>query len=93
MGDFKVKFSCEPAPFQVQFDSGTPLIVNFGEVQTVSVGGELYKGDYTVTPKVDPQMLRTKGKLLTDNVTVKSIPIFEVSNTSGGATVYIGSEV
>lgn len=67
----------------------------FGAVQTVTkyVGGEQYLGDYVVTPKVDEQRMATKNKVLIEDVTIKSIPFFNVSNTSGGSTVYIGNEV
>lgn len=68
---------------------------NFGQIQTVTefVGGELYTGKYDVTPKVTEQMLRTKGKVLADDVRIKEIPYYDVSNTSGGSTIYIGNEV
>lgn len=52
-----------------------------------------YTGSYEVTPKTSEQSLQTKDKHLIENVTIKSIPFFDVSNTSGGSTVYIGSEV
>ena len=80
----------------LQFDqSENNLILKFGEVQTVTeyVGGEPYEGSYTITPKVEEQKMETKGKIMIDDVTVKSVPFFEVSNTSGGNTVYIASEV
>ena len=69
--------------------------LNVGQIQTVTefVGGELYEGEYDVTPKVTEQMLRTKGKVLADDVRVKEIPYYDVSNTSGGSTIYIGNEV
>lgn len=68
---------------------------DFGEVHVVTeyVGGELYQGAYDVTPKVDPQTMATKGKVMNDDVTIKAIPFFEVSNTSGGNTVYIAKEI
>ena len=53
----------------------------------------LYEGDYEVTPKVIEQTLPTTEKLLSEDVTIKKIPYFEVSNTSGGNTVFIGNEV
>ena len=56
-------------------------------------GGEYYKGDYAVTPKVQKQELATRQKFLTENVKIKEIPFFEVSNVEGGATVYIGKEI
>ena len=50
---------------------------------------ESYKGDYTITPKIDSQTMRTKNKKMEDNVTVLSIPYYETSNLTG-KTVYIG---
>lgn len=52
-----------------------------------------YQGGYDVTPKVVEQKMETKDKVMRDDVTIKSIPFFNVSNTSGGSTVYIGNEV
>lgn len=57
------------------------------------VGYVDYTGEYDVTPKVTEQSLKTKDKHLTDDVTIKAIPYFNVGNNSGGSTVYIGSEV
>lgn len=54
---------------------------------------EEYTGDYNVTPKVTEQVLLTKNKVMVNDLTVKSIPFYNVSNTSGGNTVYIGNEV
>lgn len=50
-----------------------------------------YTGSYDVTPMVDAQSLATKEKFLTDDVRIHAIPYFEVGNTSGGSTVYIGT--
>lgn len=52
-----------------------------------------YEGDYEVTPKVEGQELKTMHKYMTQDVTVHAIPFFEVSNTSGGNTVYIANEI
>lgn len=69
--------------------------VDFEHLQVVSdnVGADYCKGDYTVTPKVEKQELATRKKFLTENVKIKEIPFFEVGNSEGGDTVYIGSEV
>lgn len=49
-----------------------------------------YDGEYVIVPKArENQTLETKGKRMKDNVTVKEIPVYRVSNTSGGETVYI----
>ena len=52
---------------------------------------EPYDGPYQVTPAVEAQTLATKNKYMTEDVAVMSIPYFDVSNPSGGSTVYIGT--
>ena len=52
-----------------------------------------YTGDYEVTPSTNKQSLYTRDKHMVDDVTVKAIPYFEVSNNSGGKTITIGIEV
>lgn len=54
---------------------------------------EVYSGEYVVTPSSSEQTLETASLLMEDDVTVKEIPYYDVSNTSGGSTVYIGTEV
>ncbi len=51
-----------------------------------------YTGPYEVTPKVVEQTLETNGKIMRSDVEVHKIPYFEVSNTSGGSTVYIAKD-
>lgn len=56
-------------------------------------GGKAYEGDYEVTPEAYAAVvLPTKDRLLSQDVTVKKIPYYEVSNETG-TTVYIASEV
>lgn len=68
---------------------------DMGEIQHVTefIGGEEYKGEYIATPMTKEQLFETKGKVMLDNITVKKIPFFNVSNANGGNTVYIASEV
>lgn len=66
--------------------------VVFGKIQ-ISGNLSIYNGDYTVTPSVEEQTLKTANKKMLEDVTVKKIPFYETSNLSGGNTVYIGSEV
>ena len=54
---------------------------------------DYYDGDQTVTPKVEKQELATRQKFLTEDVKIKEIPFFEVSNNEGGQTVFIGKEL
>ena len=50
-----------------------------------------YTGNYVVTPALyNEQELLTRNKLLTDNVTVREIPITTTTNPYGGRTVVIG---
>lgn len=55
--------------------------------------GTPYEGDYDVTPTVEGQELRTKNRYMMDDVTIRAIPFYEVSNQTGGNTVYIADEV
>lgn len=54
------------------------------------LGTETYKGEYEVVPRVNKQVLETKNKTMTDDVTVLEIPYSEVDNLSGGQTITIG---
>ncbi len=53
----------------------------------------IFNGDYEVIPKSTEQVLSTKDKKMTDDVTIKAIPYFETSNEENGITIFIGSEV
>lgn len=49
-----------------------------------------FAGPYTVTPMVTAQRMETKDTHMTDDVTVREIPYFAVSNPQGGTTIVIG---
>lgn len=50
-----------------------------------------YEGDYEVTPSLSEEIkLETAKKLMTDDVTVKKLPRYDVANEAGGTTVYLG---
>lgn len=52
---------------------------------------EVYSGPYTVDPLTQSNtVLSTAQKILEQNVTVNKVRFEEVSNNSGGNTVYIG---
>lgn len=81
----------------MDFDLGgsdMSMEVDFGELHKVGSDDiPVYDGSYEVTPSVDAQTLETAGKLMEDDTKIKAIPVYEVSNTAGGTTVYIGTEV
>ncbi len=66
--------------------------IEFSSTYSVYIEGEIYDGDYEVTPKVDAQSLPTATKVMLQDVQIKKIPYFETSNEYGN-TIYIGSEV
>lgn len=54
----------------------------------------VYDGEYVVVPDTgNEQVLKTAQKLLDADIKVNKVPYAEVSNTTGGTTVTIGSEV
>lgn len=48
-----------------------------------------YNGEYEVTPDEEEQTLFTKNKSMKDDVIIKAIPTYEVSNSTG-TTFIIG---
>ena len=74
--------------------------IGFKPVNSIKIGFNVggtsdrppYTGEYEVTPKTyDEQVFPTKNKRMIDNLTVKKIPQYEVSNNSG-YTLIIGDE-
>lgn len=53
---------------------------------------ETYDGEYSITPKLEAQTLPTKKKVMSDDIKVEAVPVYETSNNSGGTTVYIVKE-
>lgn len=93
---FNVSFKEGNTRLDAKFSqSDQSFLADFASLQKMTEyqDADPYTGSYEVTPKVDAQTLPTAQKLMTDNVQIHAIPIFEVSNTNGGETVYIASEV
>lgn len=74
---------------------GTP-----GQVLTRTANGSAWKelptydGEITIIPQVEnAQTLKTAGKYLEQDVQVKEIPQYSVSNDAGGTTFIIGKEL
>lgn len=50
-----------------------------------------YTGDTVIIPRIaEDQVLETAMKTVTEDITVKEIPVHIVTNPQGGNTVYIG---
>ena len=89
----EVHFGQTDQKLAVCFQDNKAFGITFEAFQKVTErpGVDYYTGSYDVTPKVDPQSLATKDKFMKDDVRVQSIPYYDVGNTSGGSTVYIGT--
>ena len=64
-----------------------------GSVEIKGNGGRYppYEDEYTVVPILhDDQVLATNRKVMTDDLTVKAIPVVQTTNPYGGQTVVIG---
>ena len=82
---------CGCACFIVEFEDEEEFVVEFDEVIMVEHGYDPFAGPYEVIPKAwDKQILATKGKNMTDDVTVHEVPYSEVTNPEG-RTVVIAS--
>lgn len=74
--------------------SESPVTMRVSDAVVVGTGAvDPYEGAYVVIPKVTQQMLETERKLMLEDVLVKEIPFYDVSNAAGGSTIFIGNEV
>ena len=88
----RINVSSSPSvTFRFGQTDSTAMAVELG--RPVYMGGEPYEGPYDVTPKVTAQILPTAKKLMREDVSVRAIPYFDVSNPAGGNTIYIANEV
>ena len=87
-----VTFGCTEQGFPTKFESDNrEFAAQFGSVNTVTVGAEDYAGSYEVTPKVDSQTLPTEKRIMKQDLIVKEIPCYAVSNQFGQTIVIGGS--
>ena len=75
--------------FDVELRANDSFDVELGQVMEVPTA-PAYTGEYEVIPKFTEEVLKTKNKLMKDNVVVYPIEVARVSNPSGGTTIYIG---
>ena len=77
-----------PSAFVVEFGTDADLAADLGQTTILSTAPQ-YKGETTVTPRTYEE---TQDKLMPDDVTVRKIPRYEVSNDCGGVTLIMGDE-
>lgn len=91
---FKVSVSKTDQAFAVSvLNNAKAFEAGFEDFQVVAPDAEVYEGSYIVTPSTKEQVLRTAQKHLKSDITVTEIPFYDVGNTSGGRTIYIGKEL
>lgn len=78
-GKLSVQIESEQRSLDVHLMAGIAVDVNHPD----------YSGPYEVTPRVESQSIETRGKAMTQDVTILAIPIYEVSNEYG-TTINIG---
>ena len=75
----------------ITFDILQHFDIDFGTLHEIPPSDiDTYDGAYTVDPDFTQRVLRTKSKLMRDDVTIEPIEVQRVSNAAGGRTVYIG---
>ena len=88
-----VKIPFQRKTISVSFTQKPKFKAEFKGIVLAVNGGDPYRGSYVATPEVERQVFETKHKFMEDDFLVKAIPFYEVSNTAGGSTIYIGNEV
>ena len=87
--EYLTKNPIEGLPPVTNKDDGKIARVVDGQWQAVEL--PVYDGEYTVIPSTeDEQVLETAQKYMDADIKVKKVPYAEVTNTSGGITVFIG---
>ena len=85
-----VQFAFSPPPLLNLAAAGSPSVnLNVGTI--IYRNAEEYQGEYEVTPRTYEQVLATRNKRLSENVTVFEIPYHQTTNQAGGYTVSIAS--
>lgn len=85
-----VDFSENDTSLNIQFiQTSCVFSADFGEVVLIKTDN-IYTGDYNVVPKIYQQVLETKDKVMTEDVTIEIIPLAKTINLSNGYTVTIG---
>lgn len=69
------------------------LSVNIQAGSAGGFAGEEYAGPYAVTPDISAQTLATAQKFMRQDVSIHAIPYYDVGNSAGGRTIYIGKEL
>ena len=78
---------------QLTISQETPISLTVVDGGAIGPEYEHYAGAYEVIPSDEKTTLPTAHKVADSDITIHPIPFFEVSNTAGGNTIYIGGEI
>lgn len=84
INQIQVSFETEQA-FTCSFKDSTPMQVAFGNIYRPPV----YEGISTVSVENTAQILETKGKLLTENITINPVPEYYGKITWDGSILTV----
>ncbi len=94
MTPLKIKIH-KPPSLKVNLLKPASLLVKLPEAIVIYSGNDLpkYDGEHVITPSAESeQILKTADKHVQNDITVKKIPYYEIDNTAGGMTIYIGTD-
>lgn len=81
----------ESSELEIEFREDAIEVGDDEFVKVIAAQADTYDGPYEVTPLAHQEVkLETRDRLMADDVTVREVPIYEVSNESG-TTVYIAT--
>lgn len=90
LADLAVEFSAGQ-DFAATLEIDADLDVDFGAVSQIGDADlDPYTGDYQVRPQLAAQTLGTAQKYMIKDMEIEKIPVYVVTNNSGGKTVTIG---
>ncbi len=93
MLELQVRFCETDHRIGAELDGGSDRFdAELAVLQQIALLPDPYMGAYEVTPTVEGFTLPTARKVMSEDLTVKRIPYYEMDNTAG-TTVFIGSEV
>lgn len=91
MATFNATFVTEEIAFNATLSvASVELDASWGDVMIIDKTYPDFDGEYDVIPKTTQQVLGTKDKHTTDDITIEAIPYSEVSNLHG-TTITIAS--
>lgn len=88
--EFRVIFEETNKELRIGFQEQQQMQVVFENAQYINTNADIFTGSYEISPRVEAQTIPTADKRMTEDMTIKAIPYYEVSNNENGKTIIIG---